>query len=189
MDFIVSLDYQISTFVVNNMRNDILTPIMQFFNIIGSFGVIWIVIAFILMFFKSTRRSAMTILLVLVCVTLITELGLKNIFMRIPPFEKYPDEITELMTPITTNFSFPSLHAASAFAVTVVLFLTKKYLGIIGLIIAITISLSRIYMGLDFASDIIAGLIIGVLIAIVLFRLNEKFMTYLHYLRLHKKLK
>jgi len=62
------------------------------------------------------------------------------------------------------NFpSYPSGHAAIAFAAAMVLLLAARRwrLGLAGLALATLISLSRVYLGLHYPSDIAAGAVLG----------------------------
>ncbi len=70
---------------------------------------------------------------------------------------------------ILKSFSFPSGHAATAFALFFCLiFLTKKrWLQIIYLTLAIIVGYSRMYLSLHFLPDIIAGSLLGLLSALI----------------------
>ena len=72
------------------------------------------------------------------------------------------------------DFSFPSGHTGSSFAAAVVLFyrMPKKY-GIPALVLAVLISLSRVYVGVHYPTDILAGALIGAGIAATLCKLVE----------------
>ena len=72
--------------------------------------------------------------------------------------------------------SFPSGHTASAFALATSLsFYSKnKSLGIIYLIMAILVGYSRVYLSQHFPGDVFGGAIIGVLVAIWVYLLNEQ---------------
>lgn len=79
-----------------------------------------------------------------------------------------------------TNFSFFSGHASTSFAVTVFSYLLLKsrfkYLGLI-FIWPILFSLSRIFVGVHFPSDIIVGAFVGSMVAIAsakLYSVSEK---------------
>ncbi|SDG62261.1 phosphatase PAP2 family protein [Psychroflexus sediminis] len=75
-----------------------------------------------------------------------------------------------------TNFSFFSGHASTSFAATVFIYLVLKsrykYLGFI-FIWPVLFSLSRIFVGVHFPSDVIVGAFVGTLIAIICSKLYE----------------
>lgn len=66
-----------------------------------------------------------------------------------------------LITP-PTDYSFPSGHTAASFAVGVLLFrkLPKRY-GIPALVLAALIGFSRLYLGVHYPSDVLAGALLG----------------------------
>jgi len=74
----------------------------------------------------------------------------------------------------TDPHSFPSGHAARAFLIAVV----ASGLGPVGLAIALWIwaplvALARVAMGVHFASDIIAGMVFGIMIALIGLQIQE----------------
>jgi undecaprenyl-diphosphatase len=77
------------------------------------------------------------------------------------PFGQYPAALD--------NFSsFPSDHAALFFALAVGLFFVSKKIGVFAIAYTILIiSLPRVYLGLHYPTDIIAGAMIGILAALM----------------------
>lgn len=65
-----------------------------------------------------------------------------------------------------TDHSFPSGHTTAVFSVTVPLMLVHSWIAIILLPIASLVGLSRIYLGLHYPSDCLAGLLIGTVTAL-----------------------
>lgn len=63
----------------------------------------------------------------------------------------------------SSGHSFPSLHCSSSFVITTSLFYINTTLGIIGLVVSIFVTLSRLFAGVHYPSDILAGIIIGLL--------------------------
>lgn len=63
--------------------------------------------------------------------------------------------------------SFPSRHALSAFIISLVCFNISFYLGIVTMIIAAIIGLSRIVTGVHFISDVITAFIIAFIFYII----------------------
>jgi undecaprenyl-diphosphatase len=72
------------------------------------------------------------------------------------------------------NFSFPSSHAMLAFCAIPIL--SEKYpkLKKIWIAIAVIIALSRVYFGLHFVSDVIAGAFMGYLIGFIIVKLEKE---------------
>lgn len=66
-----------------------------------------------------------------------------------------------------TDESFPSRHTVSAFAIAFALLNISTPLGSIALIIAFLVGLSRILCGVHFISDVLCGLLIALIIALI----------------------
>lgn len=66
-----------------------------------------------------------------------------------------------------TDESFPSRHTVSAFAIGFALLNINMYLGIIALIIACLVGLSRIICAVHFVSDVLCGFLIAFIIYLI----------------------
>lgn len=84
---------------------------------------------------------------------------IKKRIKRIRPFKVLP-EINKLMR-IPDEFSFPSGHAAGAFMMATLLHHFYPSLSIPFYSIAATIGFSRIYNGMHYPSDVMAGSVLG----------------------------
>lgn len=62
--------------------------------------------------------------------------------------------------------SFPSAHTTAFFALSALLLFYNKKLGVIFLIASFLIGLARVFCGLHWPSDVLAGIVLGVLVAI-----------------------
>ena len=96
---------------------------------------------------------------------LIVNVLLKNAVARTRPYEVI--EGLECITKLATDFSFPSGHTGSCFAVATVMFLElpKRY-GIPALFLAVLMAYSRLYVGVHYPTDVLAAFFIGVLVAV-----------------------
>ncbi len=77
-----------------------------------------------------------------------------------------------------TDYSFFSGHAASSFSLTVLMFLfLRKKTGwvLLFFIWPILFALSRIYVGVHYPLDIIAGAFVGTLFGVVFYKLHNRF--------------
>ena len=70
----------------------------------------------------------------------------------------------------STDASFPSDHASAAFAIAVAVFLVHRRTGIAFLALATAISVGRVFEGVHYPSDILAGAAIGTVSAILVMR-------------------
>ncbi len=146
------------------IRCDILDNIFVFITHLGDAGILWIAASLICLVFKKTRKAGVISLIALLCSLIVNNFILKNIVARPRPY----DAVSELICIIEnqSDFSFPSGHSASSFAagITFLRFLPKMF-GIPAFILAVLISFSRLYVGVHYPSDVIAGVISGVLLS------------------------
>jgi undecaprenyl-diphosphatase len=72
-----------------------------------------------------------------------------------------------LLVDKTADFSFPSDHATVAGAVAMGLLLANRRWGIVAGVAAIVMAVARVYVGAHYPGDVIAGLVLGALVAAV----------------------
>lgn len=166
MEKLVEMDGSILLWIQEHLRNGILTPVMKCITRLGNGGLIWLALIVLLLLFHSTRRTGITALLAMLLTLLVINLLLKNMIARIRPYETVVGLTRIISAP--TDFSFPSGHAGHAFAASVVFFreLPKK-LGIPALVFAFLISFSRLYVGVHYPTDVLAGAILGTAMALL----------------------
>lgn len=164
-DAIIQLDGEILLWIQEYIRNDFLTPLMRFITSLGNAGIIWIVAAILLLCFQKTRKEGILTSCALIGTLIVNNIILKNLVARIRPYEVI-DGLTILIEK-PGEFSFPSGHAGSSFAAGVIIFLScPKKIGVPALILAFLISLSRLYVGVHYPTDVLGGMITGTLIAV-----------------------
>ena len=67
----------------------------------------------------------------------------------------------------TADFSFPSDHATVAGAVAAGLLLSNRRWGIVAAVLAVAMAFTRVYVGTHYPSDVVAGLLLGVVVAYI----------------------
>ncbi len=92
--------------------------------------------------------------------SILVEMFLKPIIGRVRP----SSDIGALVISPASGYSFPSGHATVSWALAVVLVSVEKMYAPIWFLLAFCISLSRVYLGVHFPSDVVAGAIIGLAI-------------------------
>lgn len=82
-------------------------------------------------------------------------------FFRYRPFVVH--QVTQLIDRTSTDKSFPSDHTAVAFAIATIIAAHNRIAGIIAYATALCIGLSRIYVGVHYPTDIMGGIVVGIL--------------------------
>lgn len=126
-------------------------------------GLIWVLIFGILIFlaFKQKRRGIFYLIITLI-LTVIGSWLLEYLIGFPRPVDGGSARL--LISSPPTN-SFPSTHTALAFAAAGSIFLYQRFLGFFGMIIAAFVGLSRIFVGVHYPEDIVAGAFWGIIVA------------------------
>ena len=177
-----ALDYQILRYLTQHFQNDTMTMVMRFFSAVGNYGLIWIVLAVVLLLIRKTRRCGAILLIALAIEALLGEGLLKHLVMRPRPFLQYPD-LPALITP-PASYSFPSGHTMASFCAATVLFCRNKIAGSFAYLLALLIGFSRLYLCVHFPTDVAVGLILGCLVGVFTYMLCNYIADTLHYSKL-----
>lgn len=113
----------------------------------------------------------------------ISVIGFKDVFERLRPC--HTPEIADLVHIVKGKcggkYGFVSSHATNSFAFatfSTLFFRNKIYFGLI-LFWAILVSYSRIYLGVHFPADVLGGAILGTIIAVVFYVINNKTLSFI----------
>jgi undecaprenyl-diphosphatase len=118
---------------------------------------------------------------VLIIISDIVVGGLKLLFMRERPFDVLTNVHTISWMPLASadSYSMPSGHASRAFAMAALIALgTRHRVGLSLLVLATLVGLSRIYLGLHWPSDVLAGALLGVLLALIMHWVGKRDNSY-----------
>lgn len=162
METLIHMDGAILMFLQEVVRNVVLDPIMKLITTLGNAGILWIILTILLLIPKRTRKIGWMSACALLFSLLINNILLKNLVARVRPYNAIEGLVPIIKKP--SEFSFPSGHAGSSFACACVLYrkLPKKF-GIPILILAILISFSRLYVGVHYPTDVLAGAVTGII--------------------------
>ncbi len=158
---LLNIDGGLLLLIQEYVRNPILDNIMIFITNLGNGGMIWIAATVILLIPKKTRKIGIMSAVALLGSLIINNNILKNIVQRPRPYVTFTD--LRILIPTPSEFSFPSGHTSSSFAAASVFYthLPKK-IGVPAVILAGLIGLSRLYVGVHYPTDVIAGILMGI---------------------------
>ncbi len=169
-----SFDAEIMYFMYSKLPFPLLDKLMVLITSLGDKGMIWILIALILLINKKTRTAGLLTLAALGLSAIIGEGILKPLFQRPRPYTDYPT--TLMLIDQLTSYSFPSGHTSSSFAAAYVLSKYFKQFALLFWSFAIVMGLSRIYLFVHYPTDVIAGALLGLACGIII---NFLYETYL----------
>jgi undecaprenyl-diphosphatase len=160
-----SLDGGILFWIQENLRNEFLTPLFRFITTSGNSGLIWIAVTCFLLAFKKTRKAGVMSAVALIFSLIFTNLLIKPLVARTRPYELMDRLVILIERP--HDFSFPSGHTTAAFAAAWVMFRSlPKKVGIPALVYAFLMAFSRLYFGVHYPTDVLGGIVLGVLYAV-----------------------
>lgn len=164
LETLLNLDGGFLLFLQDSVRNPILNSIMIFITSIGDGGIIWIAATIALLIPKKTRKVGIMSAVALLGSLLINNNLIKNIVQRPRPYVTFTD--LQIIIPQPSEFSFPSGHTSSSFASAAVFYrhLPKKF-GVPAVILAALIGFSRLYVGVHYPTDVLAGAVMGILLS------------------------
>lgn len=170
-----AVDLAVLNWIQENLHGSVVDRIMIFFTWIGEFGLVWIAVGIIMLFFKKSRKYGVLLLVSLLVTCLLGEVLLKNIICRIRP---YLAEGVLIPIPAPRGYSFPSGHAASSFTAATVLWKFRHKVGIAAFSLALLISFSRLYFYVHYPTDILAGLVLGIAVAQVIYFAAKRYFSF-----------
>lgn len=148
-------------------RVALLNDPMVWLGTIDKLGAVWVALALAI---GVWRRLGLRWTLVLGVLTALTTFGadslsflVKDLTHRTRPFVAHPS-IHPLY--VVHSSSFPAGHAATAFAGAVLLSTLARRLAPAFLLLAALIAYSRVYVGVHYPTDVLAGALLGALVAV-----------------------
>ena len=160
-EMIQSTDEAVLAWIGENLRADWLDPLMVVYTTLGNGGLVFIVLAVILLLFRKTGRAGASAAVALAAGAICTNLIFKPLVSRPRPWVAMAG--WEALVTSSDMNSFPSGHTTAAFAFGVALCaaLPQKWAKAAALIAAALMGFSRLYVGVHFPTDVLAGAVIG----------------------------
>ena len=158
---------------LQTIHTPLLDKILAFITSLGNAGIIWIVLAVVLLILPKTRRTGIIVAAALLMDLILCNLILKNLVARVRPYDVNTAIAILIKKPF--DFSFPSGHTAASFAAMTALFLAKmKKAWIAALVLAALIAFSRLYFYVHYPTDVLGGAVVGILSGIIGYAIVEK---------------
>ena len=171
LDSLLQLDGQLLV-AIQGLHMAWLDPVISFYTKLGDAGLLWIALSLAMLFHKPTRKAGALALGAMILGLIVTNLTIKPLISRPRPWLDWP--IIPLVTEKDPN-SFPSGHTCAAFAAAMVWVRTlpQKRDRVIAAVMAVLMGLSRLYVGVHYPSDVLAGAVIGALCAWVIWKVYQ----------------
>lgn len=146
--------------IQENLRG-LLDPIVEGYTTLGNTGLMWIVLSLAMLCWKPTRKAGVAALAAMVLGLLCTNVVLKHLVARPRPWLDVAGLVPLIQEPDPN--SFPSGHTCAAFAAAPATrrMLPRRWMRWTGLVLAVCMGLSRLYVGVHYPSDVIAGALVG----------------------------
>jgi membrane-associated phospholipid phosphatase len=152
---------------------DWLTPIMKFFTWLGYPQAYMLIIAVI--YWSIDRKLGLRLGLYLPLLASLNSL-LKQAFHAPRPYWLNPD----INTPMVSNgFGMPSGHAQGATVwLYAACFVKKRVFWLVVIFLVFMIGISRVYLGVHFASQVVAGWLTGIALLVIAVRLEHSVLSW-----------
>ena len=138
-------------------------------------NLVWvlIVVGIVLCMMSKTRKTGIYLLLSLIICGAVNSFGLKMMFMRVRPFIAV--EGLKHVGSIPMGSSFPSSHTTLAFSFAwMMLWMKNKQGAVLSFLVAILVAISRMYLGVHYPSDVLAGVLVSALLSYLVYKGLQK---------------
>lgn len=158
---------------INSLGTPLLDPIMLIISNRTTWWALAILITLFLLWKKKLRLFyAWLLILIAIGVSdFLTYYLLKGYFQRIRPCYAL-EGVRLVQTSCGSRYGFPSNHAANSMAAAVMLYCTvRRNISLSIFLLAVLVGLSRVYLGVHFPLDIVAGFVEGAIVSLLLFQI------------------
>lgn len=156
----MSFEFQILDWL-QTIHMPVLDKIMITASSLASVGLIWVCLAVLLLLIPKTRELGLVLAIGLLIEFICCNVILKPLVARTRPYDI--NKGVQLIVNAPKDYSFPSGHSGISFAAVGSLFFAKSRLWIPSLILAIVIAFSRLYLYVHYPTDVLTGMVLGIL--------------------------
>ncbi len=167
-----AVDARLFYLINRSFTNPFLDRLMPLVSALGSGEGVFVVALLVILFNlkKREKRIAGVVLLAGLTLGFYIIFPLKNWIARPRPFMT----LTGVhLIERARDFSFPSGHAATAFMAAAILSGFFKRYSVLFYLLAVAIAFSRVYMGVHYVSDVVAGALLGSAIGYALVKVSK----------------
>lgn len=182
----MNINVDLFYFFNHNLQNPVFDAIMPIVTHLGGFEVLVLVLIAVILYAhlnnkKTLKRLSILALIAFLCSDIFTAL-LKHLIREPRPFVTLDN--VRLLIAENDPLSFPSGHTTSTWAFVTFLALnmkelTESYYKLIDaalVVFAIVIPFSRIYVGVHYPGDVLAGAVIGIVGALIVNKYKNRIM-------------
>lgn len=168
----MGFDSDVLIWIQEYLKSDFLDWFMPKITVLGDSGLIWIIFGLILVLSKKYRKQGILVWIGLLLGLIFGNLIVKNLVARPRPFTLNPN--IQLLIPAPSEYSFPSGHTLSSTIAATIITLTNKKFGWIAIPLALLIAFSRLYLQVHFPTDIIGGIVMGLVVGTLTYFIGTK---------------
>ncbi len=155
LSYLGDVDTDVMHFL-SGITNETAYQFFTYFTFTG--GISFMLLTIAALYLGGARKEALVFAVVFGLTTAVT-LGIKDLFYRprpnaIGPYQEY-------------DSSFPSIHTTDAFALATTISRYHRRFSLVMFAWAVLIGFSRLYLGVHYLTDVIAGAVIGTAISFV----------------------
>lgn len=168
----MGIEFQILD-ALQKIHTPILDKFMAVITSLGNAGIIWIILAAVLLIYPKTRKTGIIVAAALIVDLILCNVILKNLIARTRPYDI--NTAVQIIITKPHDYSFPSGHTAASFASVAALYLAgaKKGWKIAG-VLAVLIAFSRLYFYVHFPTDVLGGIVFGILSGVIGYKIVKK---------------
>ncbi len=121
---------------------------------------------------KKGRITGIVLVVSIILIDLFNSYPLKFLFARIRPCNVLPD--VRALVSTSTSYSFPSSHATNIFALATILSNKYRSFRFYFFSVALVVGISRIYVGVHYPFDVLAGAVVGILCGLGALKMEKR---------------